>query len=81
MLIVKLYLFRGYIHPLIYLFTFLLLHRAFWTLKLVTHQQMHYLLNLERFNFTLKCSTQHTRHSQDMLPHHHITYKDISAVT
>jgi hypothetical protein len=22
-------------------------------------------------------STQHTRHSQDMLPHHHITYKDI----
>jgi hypothetical protein len=21
-------------------------------------------------------STQHTRHSQEMLPHHHITYKD-----
>jgi hypothetical protein len=23
-------------------------------LKLVTHQQMHYLLNFERFNFALK---------------------------
>jgi hypothetical protein len=34
--------------------SFLLLHRAFWILKPVTHEQMHYLLNLERFNFTLK---------------------------
>jgi hypothetical protein len=25
--------------------------------------------------------TQHTRPSQDMLPHHHITYKNISALT
>jgi hypothetical protein len=31
---------------------FLLLHRAFWNIKLVIHQQMHYLLHLERFNFT-----------------------------
>jgi hypothetical protein len=31
---------------------FLLLHHAFWNLKLVIYQQMHYLLHLERFNFT-----------------------------
>jgi hypothetical protein len=34
-------------------YQFLLLHRVFWNLKLFTHQQMHYLLNLEGFNFTL----------------------------
>jgi hypothetical protein len=28
------------------------LHRAFWNQKLVIYQQMHYLLHLERFNFT-----------------------------
>jgi hypothetical protein len=40
---------------------------------LFTHQQIHYLLNLETN------SAQHTTHMpfQDMLPHHHITYKDI----
>jgi ABC-type dipeptide/oligopeptide/nickel transport system permease component len=28
--------------------------KTHYNLKPVTHQQMHYLLNLERFNFTLK---------------------------
>jgi hypothetical protein len=37
-----------------YLDKFLLLHCAFWNLKLVTHQQMLYLLNLEGLNFTLE---------------------------
>jgi hypothetical protein len=40
---------------------------------------MHYLLNLEGLN--ILHSTQHTRHSQDMLPHHHITYKNINVLT
>jgi hypothetical protein len=38
---------------------FLLLHRAFWNLKLVIYQQMHYLLHLERFNFTQKITAPH----------------------
>jgi hypothetical protein len=52
---------------------------------------MYYLLNLEKFKIYIRIhtniapslslilhSTQPTRHSQDMLPHHHITYKDIN---
>jgi hypothetical protein len=35
------------------------------------------VLSLAKVSLILH-NTQHTRHSQDMLPHHHITYKDIN---
>jgi hypothetical protein len=62
----------------IYLHSIFILYYSY--IYFIKYLSIAYMLP-HHHSFYTPHTTQHTRHSQDMLSHHHITYKDINALT